>query len=642
MGQKQINKNVDYLYNLQKDETSHQNHRIIWILSAQALLFTALCALNHDELHDTIKPLIIIMGLLLAISAIYSISISELSIGHVFEMWDEYDKSDNEKKGQPYPHRVSLSPNFIMNSRGKFLMFFKFAPNVLFSSWFVLVLVLLEQKLNWISIPVSRSIASIILFFMTLLLVCFITSIYHELLMGRLRKERVDEERQRKQQKEHKYCSFIYCYHCCHWCNGHCIVEENSISPKTPTDRGNSSNHFRNDQSCSSSGAYTQSSKLGCKQKEYFSQTQLIDLSNLSIYHIIIDRFCGEWTNCPIKGSDGFYGGNLKGIISKLDYILSLGHNAIMITPVFATKNYHGYHITNYECVDKHFGTWGDFQRLIKEAHNKGLIVICDFVPNHCHYENPIFQSALNEANSPYRNWFYFDKSRKGDYVSCQNYPELPKFNLYNKAASDYLISIAIRMAKMGIDGLRIDHAIGVPFSFLTHLCYSIKTINPNLFVFGEAWLQEPRDITQIEFADKSRKDDIMNGKYIQNELQLDYKGIFDGILDFSFRDIILDEIKKGNRLLGNKSLENKLKCHFTKYPSNYVPFLFVDNHDTNRFLFYCKNDKSLLQEALCLMRSYPYPMIIYYGTEDGMCNDYDINDKPNGDDDVRKPKMWV
>lgn len=85
MRQKQINKNVDYLYNLQKDETVHQNHRVTWILSAQALLFTGLCALAHNTLIDIIEPLIIAMGLLLAISAIYSMSISELSIGHVLK-----------------------------------------------------------------------------------------------------------------------------------------------------------------------------------------------------------------------------------------------------------------------------------------------------------------------------------------------------------------------------------------------------------------------------------------------------------------------------------------------------------------------------------------------------------------------------
>ena len=58
MRQKQINKNVDYLYNLQKDETLHHNHRLTWILSAQALLFTGLGALAHHTLIDIIEPLV--------------------------------------------------------------------------------------------------------------------------------------------------------------------------------------------------------------------------------------------------------------------------------------------------------------------------------------------------------------------------------------------------------------------------------------------------------------------------------------------------------------------------------------------------------------------------------------------------------
>ena len=617
MRQIQINKNVDYLYNLQKDETVHQNHRVTWILSAQALLFTGLCALAHNTLIDIIEPLIIAMGLLLAISAIYSMSISELSIGHVFEMWNDYDTSDDNDKERPYPHRVSLSPKFVMDSRISFLMFFKFAPNVLFSSWFVLIIVLIEQYLNWINLPFSRSIAAIILFLLILLLICFVTSCIHDLLLGKLRKERIDDERQRKQRKVNNGSIHIYCCHCSYWYNNCCMIGGAPNPPDFPI--GCSHDSPKGPNGGSGEG-----------------------IANLSIYHIMIDRFCGDWTNSPVQGADGFYGGNLKGIISKLDYILSLGYNAIMLTPIFASKSFHGYHVTDYESIDKHFGTWNEFQELIKQAHDKGLKIICDFVPNHCHYENKIFQSAQNDINSLFRNWFYFDVSRKGDFVSYQNYPNLPKINLYNKNASDYFISIAIRMVKMGIDGLRIDHAIGVPFSFLKHLCLSIKAINPNLFVLGEAWLQNTRDIMQIEFVNNVRKDAFMKGEYIQNELQIDYEGIFDGILDFSFRDLIIEEIQKGNRLLGNVVLEKKIKCHFAKYPKNYVPFLFVDNHDTNRFLYCCRKDKTLLQEAICLMRSLHYPMIVYYGTEDGMCNDKDINDRPNGDDDVRGPKIWI
>ena len=96
MHQKWINKNVDYLYKLQINETEHQNHRLGWILAAQALIFTSLCALLAGNLGSNcnfkccvIVPLIVIIGVLLSISGIYSVIISETSIGIVYETWDD-------------------------------------------------------------------------------------------------------------------------------------------------------------------------------------------------------------------------------------------------------------------------------------------------------------------------------------------------------------------------------------------------------------------------------------------------------------------------------------------------------------------------------------------------------------------------
>lgn len=599
-------------------------------MSAHALLFTGLCAIQYNDLKEVIIILILLMGLFLALSAIYSMCVSELSIGHVYEMWDEYDNWDDCKKKYPYPHRVSLAPVFIMNSRMRFLMFFKFAPNVLFTSWFVLILVAIEHNLQYINIPISRNIQVIILFLILLFCVCIMTAMYHELLLGKLRKERIDDSRRRKQQeKKRGYCRSdcrYYSRRCCQ--SSDCIRmggHKFSVNPLPPS--------IYDNRNCSD-------------LNEKCIDNESINFSCLSIYHIMIDRFCGNWTTNPTIDSDGFYGGDIQGIINKLDYISSLGYNAILLTPIFATRNYHGYHVTNYEEVDTHFGSWNDFQNLIMESHKKGIKVICDYVPNHCHLGNAIFQSAQNNVDSKYKNWFYFDESRLGGFVSYQNYPDLPKFNLHNSATAEYMISVAVRMAKMGIDGLRIDHAIGVPFSFLRELSAQLKRINPQIFIIGEAWLQNPRDFMQIEFINARRKDlamnySTMNNSDIQEMIQLDYAGVLDGILDFSFMNILVETVCSGERLLDNQQLRRRLEQHFSRYPVYFTPFVFVDNHDTNRFLYYCRNDRSLLQEAICLMSSLPYPMIVYYGTEDSMCNDEDINNSPNGDDDVRAPKRW-
>ena len=122
----------------------------------------------------------------------------------------------------------------------------------------------------------------------------------------------------------------------------------------------------------------------------------------------------------------------------------------------------------------------------------------------------------------------------------------------------------------------------------------------------------------QIEFINARRKDlamnySTMNNSDIQEMIQLDYAGVLDGILDFSFMNILVETVCSGERLLDNQQLRRRLEQHFSRYPVYFTPFVFVDNHDTNRFLYYCRNDRSLLQETICLMISLPYPIIVYY-----------------------------
>ena len=77
---------------------------------------------------------------------------------------------------------------------------------------------------------------------------------------------------------------------------------------------------------------------------------------NIRIYHLLIDRFNGGW-QVPPKSENLFCGGNLQGVIDKLDYIKDQGFNAVMLSPIFKSANYHGYHTLNFEDVDPHLGT---------------------------------------------------------------------------------------------------------------------------------------------------------------------------------------------------------------------------------------------------------------------------------------------
>ena len=110
------------------------------------------------------------------------------------------------------------------------------------------------------------------------------------------------------------------------------------------------------------------------------------------------------------SNGDGY--GDINGLISKLDYIQSLGIKAIWLSPIHPSPKYHGYDVKDYDAVNPKFGTAADFDRLITEAHNKGIKIYLDFVLNHTSTEHPWFLTAkealANGTESPYINYYSF------------------------------------------------------------------------------------------------------------------------------------------------------------------------------------------------------------------------------------------
>jgi len=364
------------------------------------------------------------------------------------------------------------------------------------------------------------------------------------------------------------------------------------------------------------------------------------------IYQVLIDRFRGNWS-IPPKNVNDFLGGTLKGIEDKLDYIKDLGTTVIWLSPFFKTEAYHGYHISDYEQVDPHFGTLDDLLSLIDAAHRKGMRIMADFVPNHCHSSHPFFQDAiLNPSGSKYRSWFHFFNNESSDCLCFYGYPELPKLNLENPETAAYFIGLGTRLSEMGIDAFRIDHAVGIPLAFLKAFRDAVHGVNPESLVIGEAWAcnMPRRFFKALYFRSFWKKAAYWLFGIKQEAIQLDYSGVLDGVLDFEFRGLLLDEIQAGNRVLDNRALIRRLDRHFSRYPSpNYIPVPFLDNHDTDRFLFDCQGDKELLSEALRLMQERAQEYVVYYGTEQDMMNTTTIvNAEPYADLRVREPMNWT
>jgi len=359
---------------------------------------------------------------------------------------------------------------------------------------------------------------------------------------------------------------------------------------------------------------------------------------NAVVYNILIDRFAGL-KNFNWQKPD-FLGGNIKGIIEKLDYIKELGINTIWISPFYETTQYHGYHITNYLKVEPRFGTIKDLKELIRQVHKLEIRIIADFVPNHCSEKHPFFQEAIRNKKSKYYHWFTF-KKWPDDYLCFMDIRELPKLNLDIAEARDYIISAAKYWLSLGFDGLRLDHAIGPRHTFWRYFKNDIKKDFPETVLIAEVWAE---GFKRSLFKSINIKNKFLRWFFgiSQEGIQKEYIDNFDGILDFQFRNIVLSNIAHASGKINIKVVQSKIKKHFSGYPKKFFLPAFLDNHDTNRFLYECGNNKKKIKTAANIQFELNQPVIIYYGTEVGMTHKQSIKYlKNHGDLQARQPMVW-
>jgi cyclomaltodextrinase len=358
---------------------------------------------------------------------------------------------------------------------------------------------------------------------------------------------------------------------------------------------------------------------------------------NAVLYHILIDRFAG-FKSTKNWDRPNFLGGNIDGIIEKLPYLEELGINTIWISPFYKTSAYHGYHVTDYFEVDPHFGTTKDVKELIDSVHKHNMRIITDFVPNHCSKDHPYFKEAQRDKNSEYKDWFYFT-NWPNDYLCFLSIREIPKINLNNTDARNYIVNAAKHWLSLGFDGYRLDHVIGPSHNFWRQFRQEIKTLFPNAVLIGEAWMKGIKfnELKTLSIKHKFLK--WLSGAS-SDVLLKEYYGELDGVLDFRFQELIKNYIADGK--LSEMEFYNKLESHYSFYAKDYFLPSFLDNHDMNRFLFDCKNNKEKLKSAAEIQFSIDQPVIIYYGTEIGMMQDESVWKFPtHGDLQVRQPMNW-
>ena len=181
------------------------------------------------------------------------------------------------------------------------------------------------------------------------------------------------------------------------------------------------------------------------------------------------------------EDSDGDGVGDLKGIISKLDYVKSLGVDAVWLNPIYASPNDdNGYDISNYRVIMKDFGTMKDFDLLLKEMHSRGIKLIMDLVVNHSSDEHEWFKQARSSRTNPYRNYYHWWPAEKGkppyrwsffdvnsdawkfDSLTNSYYlhyfsRKQPDLNWENPKLRNEVYDIMKYWADKGIDGFRMD-----------------------------------------------------------------------------------------------------------------------------------------------------------------------------------------
>ena len=119
------------------------------------------------------------------------------------------------------------------------------------------------------------------------------------------------------------------------------------------------------------------------------------------------DAICYQIYPRSFANSNGDSIGDLPGIIDTLDYLQSLGVTAFWLSPYFPSPNFAwGYDVADYTAVDPDYGTLADADRLIAEAHQRGLRIILDLVLNHTSDQHPWFQQSRSSRDNPYRDWY--------------------------------------------------------------------------------------------------------------------------------------------------------------------------------------------------------------------------------------------
>lgn len=391
-----------------------------------------------------------------------------------------------------------------------------------------------------------------------------------------------------------------------------------------------------------------------------------------------------DWNKLP--NSDGireFYGGDLQGIIDKMDYLQDLGVEVLYLNPIFVSPSNHKYDTQDYDSIDPHFGkividegtvltdTKPDnklatrymirttkkenleasnelFAHMVDEAHKRGMKVILDGVFNHCgsfnkwldrekFYENSheYESGAYSSAASPYSTFFYFHNKNgwpnNGNYDGWWGYDTLPKLNYEGSPKLyDYILKIAKKWvsAPYNADGWRLDVAADLGYTkefnhqFWKDFRNTVKSNNPEALILAEHY-GDPHDWIQGD-----QWDSVMNYDAFMEPVTWFLTGME------KHSDEYRPDLLGNHRAFFDAMIHNMSRFHFQ---SLQVAMNELSNHDHSRFLTRTNHrvgrthtvgaaaasegiNYGIMKEAVMIQMTWPGAPTIYYGDEVGVC----------------------
>ena len=391
-----------------------------------------------------------------------------------------------------------------------------------------------------------------------------------------------------------------------------------------------------------------------------------------------------DWNKYPAAmGVREFYGGDLQGVLDKMDYLQDLGVDVIYFNPLFVSPSNHKYDIQDYDYIDPHFGKIvhdeGEllrpeqtenrfatryidrvsnkenleasnelFAEVVKEAHRRGMKVILDGVFNHCGsfnkwldreriYENaPGYEKgAYIDKDSPYHSYFQFHDENKfpynGSYDGWWGHDTLPKLNYENsRQLLDYVLYIGRKWVSppYNADGWRLDvaadlgHTPEFNHSFWKEFRKTVKMANPDAIILAEHYG------SPLDWLQGQEWDTVMNYDAFMEPVTWFLTGMQKHSDDYR-------EDMRGNA--DNFWGAMRHHCAAFTMPSLLVAMNELSNHDHSRFLTRTNHkvgrtntlgpeaanggvNKAVLREAVVIQMTWPGAPTIYYGDEAGVC----------------------